>query len=105
MLALKKTLCLILAIAFIVPPCLIYYTIHFYKYGMLALPDGGLAQWIMVVLLIFISIILNFLQYKKIIELKYELFHYLQGSREILLDVDNNVETLVNRDAENEPVV
>lgn len=101
----NKRLCLILAIVFIVPPCLLYYTIHFYIDRVIVFTNFNFVQWIVMVLLILLSIILNLLQNHKINQLEYELFHYLQGSREILLDVEEKVEKIEDKDGQNESVV
>lgn len=101
---LKKTLCLILTILFIVPPCLIYYTVHFYFDRVIIFTNANFVQWIIIVLLILLSIILNLLQNHKITKLEYELFHYLQGNREIVLDIEDAVINL-KKEEQDEPLV
>lgn len=57
------------------------------------------------VTLILLSVILNLVQNHKINKLEYELFHYLQGNREILLDVEEEVGKLESKDGQNESLV
>jgi hypothetical protein len=89
---------------------MIYYTLHF-CWDKLLFSNSNITQWLIVVGLVLLSIVLNLWQNHRISTLEEDLFHYLQGSREMILDIqdrlnaDNGKYEIKGERNNNEPLV